>query len=151
VVIVGLGLVLRMALQRLRLQAVARLAILVALVAIVMVGLTIAGAFLRIGPLLHLSVFPMLIMANVIESFGVSQVELGTRAAIRMTLGTFGLAVVCYLIVDQTGLQGLLLAYPEGLLVTVAADVLLGKWRGVRLMEYWRFLHAAREEPGGAR
>lgn len=147
VVIVGLGILLRAALQRLRLQAVARLAILIALVSAVMGGLTLLGAVLGIGPLLHLSVFPMLIMSNVIESFASSQVELGTRQAVRMTVNTLLLSVACYLLVDRAGLQSLVLAYPELLLGTVVLDLAIGKWRGMRLLEYGRFLRTAERAP----
>jgi hypothetical protein len=140
--VVGLGVALRIALQRLRLQAVARLAILITLVAAVMGGLTLVGAFLGVGPLLHVSIFPMIIMSNVIENFAASQVELGTRRALGVTLSTLALAVVCYLVVELGGLQSLLLAYPEMLLGTVAVNVALGKWRGLRLLEYVRFRRA---------
>jgi hypothetical protein len=142
VVIVGLGVLLRSGLQHLRLQAMARLAILIALVSAVMAGLTYLGAIMGIGPLLHLSVFPMLIMSNVIESFAASQGEMGTRQAVRMTVNTLVLSIACYLIVDRAGLQSLVLAYPELLLGTVVLNVLVGKWRGVRLLEYRRFLRA---------
>jgi transglutaminase-like putative cysteine protease len=148
IAIVGLGVALRMALQRLRLQAVSRLAILIALVAAVMGGLTVVGATLGIGPLLNISIFPMVIMSNVIESFAASQVEFGTRQAVRVTATTLLLSIVCYLVVDRAGLQSLVLAFPEILLATVAFDVVLGKWRGLRLLEYARFLGAAgRERP----
>jgi len=146
IAIVGLGVVLRMALQRLQLQAVARLAILIALVAAVMAGLTVVGATLGIGPLLNISIFPMVIMSNVIESFAASQVEFGTRQALRVTVTTLLLSIVCYLVVDRAGLQSLVLAFPEILLVTVAFDVLVGKWRGLRLLEYGRFMAAVRRE-----
>jgi transglutaminase-like putative cysteine protease len=142
VAVVGLGVGLRMALQRLRLQAVARLAILITLVAAVMGGLTLVGARLGIGPLLNISIFPMIIMSNVIENFAASQVEFGTRQAVRMTVTTLLLAIACYLVVDRAGLQSLVLAFPEILLATIVFDVLLGKWRGLRLLEYVRFLGA---------
>ncbi|HZP43137.1 MAG TPA: UUP1 family membrane protein [Candidatus Binatia bacterium] len=145
--IVGIGVVLRMALLRLRLQAVSRLAILITLVAAVMAGLTVVGATLGIGPLLNISIFPMLIMSNVIENFAASQVEFGTRRAIVTAATTLGLSITCYLVVDRGGLQSLVLAYPEILLATVAFDVLLGKWRGLRVLEYVRFLRAVPEAP----
>jgi 7 transmembrane helices usually fused to an inactive transglutaminase len=74
-------------------------------------------------------------------------VELGTRQALRMTATTLGLSLVCYLVVDRGGLQSLVLAFPEILLATVVFDVLLGKWRGLRLLEYTRFLAAVRHAP----
>src|SRR5207253_2962361 len=101
VVIVGLGVLLRAGLQRLRLQAVSRLAILIALVSAVMGGLTLLGAVLGIGPLLNISIFPMVIMSNVIENFAASQVELGTAEALRMTVATLFLSVACYRVVDD--------------------------------------------------
>jgi transglutaminase-like putative cysteine protease len=140
--IVGLGVSLRVALQRLRLQAVARLAILIGLVAAVMGGLTLVGATLGIGPLLNISIFPMIIMSNVIENFAASQVEFGTAHAVRLTTTTLLLAIVCYLTVERAGLQSAVLTYPEILVATVGIDVLLGKWRGLRLLEYVRFFRA---------
>ena len=139
ITIVGGGVLLRAGLQRLRLQAVARLAILITLVAAVMAGLTFTGAALGNAPLLHVSIFPMLIMANVIENFAATQAELGLGQALRHTAGTLGLAITCYWLLDHTGLPALLLAMPELLLVAVAIDVALGRWRGVRLLEYVRF------------
>jgi transglutaminase-like putative cysteine protease len=144
VAVVGLGVALRVALQHLRLQAVARLAILITLVAAVMGGLTLVGATLGIGPLLNISIFPMVIMSNVIENFAASQVELGTRQAVAITFTTLCLSIVCYVVVDRGGLQSLVLAFPELLLGAVAFDVLLGKWRGLRLLEYARFARLAR-------
>jgi hypothetical protein len=111
-----------------------------------MAGLTLVGATLGVGPLLNISIFPMVIMSNVIENFAASQVEFGTRQALRMTATTLLLSITCYLVVDRGGLQSLVLAFPEILLATVAFDVLLGKWRGLRLLEYVRFLRAVPRE-----
>jgi hypothetical protein len=138
-VVVGVGVALRWVLQRLRLQAVARVAILITLVAGVMVVLTLVGAQLGIGPLLSISIFPMVIMSHVIEHFAATQVELGTARALRMTATTLMLSIVCYLVVEQGGLRSLVLAYPELLVAAVACDVALGRWRGLRLMEFRRF------------
>lgn len=144
VVIVGVGALVRGALQRIRLQLVARLAILIAFVAAIMAGLTVLGASFGIGALMNVSIFPMVIMSNVIENFATSQAELGTREAIRLTLNTLGLSALCYVIVEGTGLQSLLLAFPELLITALLVDVALGKWRGLRLLEYRRFFGLSR-------
>jgi hypothetical protein len=82
-------------------------------------------------------------MSNVIESFAASQVEFGTARALRMTISTLLLSIVCYLVVEYAGLQSLILAFPEILVGVIVLDVVLGKWRGLRLSEYLRFLRAA--------
>ena len=143
-VIVGVGAVVRVLLQHVRLQLVARLAILIAVVAGIMAGLTVLGASFGIGALMNVSIFPMVIMSNVIENFTTSQAEFGTREAVRLTINTLGLSAVCYLTIEGTGLQSVLLAYPELLAGALVIDVVLGKWRGLRLVEYLRFLDLTR-------
>jgi hypothetical protein len=144
VVIVGVGAFVRALLQRVRLQLVARLGILIAVVAGVMAALTVVGASFGIGALMNVSIFPMVIMSNVIENFSTSQAEFGTREAVRLTINTVGLAALCYLAIDATGLQSILLAFPELLVVAVGVDIALGKWRGLRLLEYLRFFDLTR-------
>jgi len=143
-VIVGVGAVVRALLQHVRLQLVARLAILIAVVAGIMAGLTVIGASFGIGALMNISIFPMVIMSNVIENFTTSQAEFGTREAVRLTINTLGLAALCYVTVEMTGLESMLLACPELLIGAIAIDVVLGKWRGLRLLEYARFLDLTR-------
>jgi len=144
VVIVGMGALVRAALQRIRLQLVARLSILIAFVAAIMAGLTVLGASFGVGALMNVSIFPMVIMSNVIENFATSQSELGTREAVRLTFNTLALSAICYLVVEGTGLQSMLLAFPELLIVALIVDVVLGKWRGLRLLEYRRFFSLSR-------
>ena len=143
-VIVGLGVVLRGALQWFRIQLVARLAILIALVSAMMAGLTVVGAYLGIGALLNVSIFPMVIMSNVIENFTTTQVESGTRQALRLTINTLIVCSACYLIIERGGLQSIILAFPEILLGVIALEIAIGKWRGLRLLEYARFYELAR-------
>ena len=143
-VIVGVGAFVRALLQHVRLQLVARLAILIAVVAGIMAGLTVIGASFGIGALMNVSIFPMVIMSNVIENFTTSQAEFGTREAVRLTINTLGLAALCYLAIDPTGLQSLLLAFPELLIGAIVVDIVLGKWRGLRLLEYMRFFDLTR-------
>jgi transglutaminase-like putative cysteine protease len=151
-VIVGLGVVLRSALQWVRIQLVARLAVLIALVSAMMAGLTVVGAYLGVGALLNVSIFPMVIMSNVIENFTTTQVELGTREAIRLTRNTLLVCSACYLTIEWGGLQSIVLSYPEILIGVVGLEIAIGKWRGLRLLEYVRFsdLGRAGDDTGSA-
>ena len=145
-VIVGFGVAMRGALQWVRIQLVARLAVLIALVSAAMAGLTVAGASLGIGALLNVSIFPMVIMSNVIENFTTTQIEVGTREAVRLTLNTLLVCSACYLTIEWGGLQSIVLSFPELLLGVVGLEVLIGKWRGLRLLEYLRFYDLVRRE-----
>ena len=148
-IIVGLGTGLRLALQGLRLHLVSRVAILIAVVAVSMVGLIVLGATFGIGALLHASIFPMVIMANVIENFTNTQLERGTGEALRLTFHTLIVATVSYVGIESAGLKPFVLAFPELLAVVIGVEVVLGRWRGLRLLEYVRFaqLLRSREVP----
>jgi hypothetical protein len=143
-VIVGVGVVMRSALQWFRIQLVARLAILIAMVSATMAALTVGGAYFGIGALLNVSIFPMVIMSNVIENFTTTQVESGTREALRLTINTLLVCAACYLTIELGGLQSIILSYPEILLGVIALEVVIGKWRGLRLLEYARFYDLVR-------
>jgi hypothetical protein len=147
-VIVTVGAAVRILLQRLRLLLVSRLAILIATVAGLMAGLTILGASLGVGPLINISIFPMVIMSSVIENFASSQFEFGTREAVRLTLNTLLLACLCYFVIARAGLQSVVLAYPEIIAGAIVLNVLLGKFRGLRLLEYVRFAALGRQRLG---
>jgi len=143
-VIVGCGVLMRSALQWIRIQLVTRLAILIALVSAMMAALTVGGAYLGLGALLNVSIFPMVIMANVIENFTTTQVELGTREALRLTVNTLVVCSACYATIELGGLQSIFLSFPELLGGVIVLEVLIGKWRGLRLLEYARFYDLAR-------
>ena len=132
--------------QWFRIQLVARLAILIALVSATMAALTVGGAYFGIGALLNISIFPMVIMSNVIENFTTTQVESGTREALRLTFNTLLVCSTCYLAIEVGGVQSIVLSFPEILLGVILLEVLIGKWRGLRLVEYARFYDLLRRE-----
>ncbi len=149
-VIVGVGTVMRSALAWFRIQLVARLAILIAMVSATMAALTVAGAYFGVGALLNVSIFPMVIMSNVIENFTTTQVEMGTREALRLTANTLLVCSACYLTIELGGLQSIILSFPETLVAVIVLEALIGKWRGLRLLEYLRFRDLARRERSAA-
>ena len=142
---VGIGGGLRLALHRLRLHLAARVAILIAVVAVSMAGMTIVGAQLGIGALLQVGIFPVVIIANMIENFINRQLERGTREALRLTFNTLMVALVSYECIENTDLRPLVLAFPEILVVIMGLEVWIGCWRGIRFVEYWRFARVLRQ------
>ena len=81
----------------------------------------------------------MVIMANIIENFTNTQLERGTREALRLTLHTLLVATVSYAGIESAGLKPIVLTFPELLVAVIGVELLLGRWRGLRLLEYVRF------------
>jgi len=114
-------------------------------VAIILSAVSFAVLILMgIGAAFHIAftretVFLLLVMSTLSESFLNLKTEQGWKSAILGVFETIVAALLCVFIVQWAAFQSLILAYPELILLTLPINVLLGKWTGLRLVEYFRF------------
>ena len=88
----------------------------------------------------NISVFAILISALLVEDF--IRVSLGKslKTALTLTAETLFLALVSYTLMVVVPLGGVAYNYPDiYLLVILVANILLGRFGGLRLLEIWRF------------
>ena len=137
--IVALGLAMRFYLEKLRLLLVPRLAAVLTIVVLLMVGLSVIGHRLGIEIGLSVALFPMVIMAMTIERMSIVWEERGPAEALKEGLGTMLAAALIYLVMIQPIVKYLVLVFPELLLVLLAATILMGRYTGYRLTELFRF------------
>jgi hypothetical protein len=83
-------------------------------------------------------------MVALAEQFVSAQIEQGFSAAVFLTTETLVLSIVTYYLVSWDPFQSLILAYPELIFLTLIINFLLGRWTGLRLMEYYRFRQVRR-------
>ena len=129
----------RLALQRLELLHSPTLAILLAAVTMTMLTLSLVAQRFGIAELAKLSVFPIAVLAITAERFYLSLAEHGTRTAVKELAGTMTVIVGCNVVMNSLALQILVSGFPEVLLLVVAANMVLGRWVGLRALEYLRF------------
>lgn len=129
----------RWAFHRLRLLHSPSLAILLAAVALTLLGTALAAEAAGIRKLAYVSLFPIAVLAITAERFFLSLTEKGARTACKELFGTLFVMGACYVVMNSLALQILLIGFPEVLLVFVAVDVYLGRWVGLRVSEYLRF------------
>ena len=132
-------------LERLRLLHTPKLAIMMTSAILVMMTLSIAGVRIGWFELAHITLFPIAILTITAERFVVIQTEQGFIQAFRLLLTTFLAVGLCYWVMDSLFLQSLVLVFPEFLLVLIGLNLWLGKWIGIRLLEYIRFRNLIRE------
>ena len=83
---------------------------------------------------------PLFILILLAEDFMRVQVGKSAKAAINLTTETLILAFASYLILTFVPFERFALLNPELLLIAVALfDFVLGKYIGLRFLEYWRF------------
>jgi len=130
----------RFLLRRFRLLYLPRMALVLTATSFAVLGLfAIGGLFLKQTGTLAFSVFPILILVSLAEQFVESQIRLGFREAVLLTVETLFLSVAATLIIQWDALQSLVVGFPEIILATIPINILLGRWTGLRITEYFRF------------
>ena len=129
----------RLVLERLKLLHSPTLAILLAVVVISMLGTSLVADRLELEELARIAYFPIAVMAIASERLYLSLVERGTKEAMLHFSGTVVVVLACYVVMNSLAIQVLVSGFPEVLLLAIAANIYLGRWVGVRLLELWRF------------
>lgn len=140
VFIIAIAMIGRRLLRRMRLQYLPRIALLLWFVSLGIFALLAISPYLGVKELVTISIFPILLLVLFAETFISSRIGLGLRKAVEMTTETIILAVICFLVLSLESLQSFAILNPEMTVIGVAVfDIFLGKYVGLRLLEYWRF------------
>ncbi|MEM8773120.1 MAG: UUP1 family membrane protein [Pseudomonadota bacterium] len=139
-----IGLALRFYLERLQLLLVPRLGVVVIFIVMAMAAITIALTNTNQAIGLSISLFPIVILTMTIERMSIVWEESSASDAIKQGLGSLIVAAVTYLAMTNDHVEYLMYQYPELLLVLMGLCVLMGRYTGLRLSEFWRFRELAR-------
>ena len=139
VTVIAIGPITRILLKRFRLLYLPRVAIVITIVSLSTLIILIFGGLLQRTGLASVSIFPILIMVALVEKFVSTQIEKGARTAIVLSIETLIISLFCYALVSWSELVGLVQKYPWVVLITILINIALGKWTGLRLIEYIRF------------
>ncbi|MDX1461197.1 MAG: inactive transglutaminase family protein, partial [Xanthomonadales bacterium] len=139
VLIVGVGLTFRFYLERLRLLLVPRLASVLIIVVMLMAAVSVLSHNLDVEVGLSVALFPMVIIAMVIERMSIVWEEHGPANAMLDGIGSLAIAVIAYLVMGIDLLAWWVVVFPELLLVVLGLTIALGRYTGYRLTELIRF------------
>ncbi|UCD83048.1 MAG: hypothetical protein JSW26_14865 [Desulfobacterales bacterium] len=137
--LVGIGLLIRLYLEHLKLLVVPRLAAILIVVIGLMAFLSVLTNKLDLQRGLSVALFPMVILTMTIERMAIVWDELGAFETIKQGVGSIIAAVIAYLIMSIKYVEYLVFVFPELLLLLLAATILLGRYSGFRLLEFRRF------------
>lgn len=149
--IIGIGLFLvivfvstfaRISMRRLKvkLQYLPRMALILLMVVFGILGVLFLSPMIRIPELTNVSIFPVLILVLLAEDFSRVQLGKSAKVAINLTTETLILALGSYIFLTMKIVQHAALLHPEAFVIMVIiVDIVLGKYLGLRVMEYVRF------------
>ncbi|RME15332.1 MAG: transglutaminase [Bdellovibrio sp.] len=129
---------LRIFFEALDLMHTPKLSAMLTLVVALLIGLSILSVHSPLN-LTHVSLFPIAILTLTSERFSITIEEKGYLKAFSIMLQTLFVTAVCYAFMSSLFLQTLFLAFPEIGVLIVGANIILGRWVGLRLVEFWRF------------
>lgn len=129
----------RYGIQSLRLLHSPTLAILLAVVVLSMLTTSFVADDFGLDRLARVTYFPIAVMAIAAERFYLAMAEESFKTALVQMGGTLLVVMACYVVMNSLAIQVLMGAFPEVLLLVVAANVYLGRWIGIRVLEFWRF------------
>lgn len=130
---------IRKAVDALHLLHSPKMGIMLTVVIIMMLGMTAVAVKLGFFEVAHITLFPIAILAITAERFALIETEQGLGKAVRILFTTLLVMAAAYLVMESLFMQSLILAFPELLLVVIAMHMWLGKWMGIRAVEYIRF------------
>ena len=137
--VILMGMVIRFLLKKLRILYLPRVAIMLSIIAVAILALLGLGGSMQRTGLASVSIFPILIMITIVEKFVTTQIEKGNRVALLLAVETLIISIAGYYLASWSFLVKIIVAFPWLVLFTIPVNILLGKWRGLRISEYIRF------------
>lgn len=147
-----IGMSTRYVLKNINLLFMPKLAIVVIMITLSLFALLIAGIALKLlnSQFISLAIFPMLILGSLTEKFTSIQTEAGFLKTLWLTLQTVFSAIIAYIVVGGAidfanfsfswdFLRSFMRHYPESIFLFLLMNIGLGKWTGLKLVEYIRF------------
>ncbi len=132
----------RMFVKRLKLQYLPRTALLLWFVSIGVFGMLLAAPYLlRVGiDLASVTIFPLLVLILLSENFTEVTFSSSQSRAVELTIETVALAVASTLLIRTETIQNMVILNPEiTMLIVFVANILVGRYTGLRVSEYFRF------------
>ena len=130
----------RMAIKKARIPYLPKLAVLIWLISIAVLGLLIMSPMIGLERLMNVGIFPIMIFVLLAETFIETQITRSVSTSLGMTMETIILAFIAYKLMSSTWIQNQILLQPEiSAILILGLDLLIGKYKGLRLSEVWRF------------
>lgn len=138
-IITALGLSLRSYLEHLKLQMLPRLSVVLTFVVVLIAAISLFSHKLGLERGLSVALFPMVILTMTIERMSITWEERGGSHAIKVAIGTLLAASLAYLLMSIPELAYFIFTFPAVLMILVGFMLAMGRYRGYRLTELFRF------------
>lgn len=138
-IVILVSYILRIFFERTHLLYIPKVALLISLLSFAFLGIIWFVLYTESNISIALAIFPMMVMSTMSEKFISTQSEEGIKSAFLATLETIVVCIIAYYLVTLNYFSNLIISLPELIILPILATLMLGKFSGLRLTEYFRF------------
>lgn len=125
--------------KRIRLQYLPKMSIILTVVALSVLIMLALGAYFEKFGFISVDILSLLLIITVAEQFISLFVKKGGKSALILSIYTVLGSVLAYFIISFKIFQDLMLKFPWVALVTLIINIVIGRWTGLRISEYFKF------------
>ena len=130
----------RMVVRKIKIPYLPKLSMIIWIVSISVMAFIMGSPVLGLTRLMTVGIFPILLFVLLAETFIEAQITRSLKISLFMTAETVVLALIAYRIMGAPWIQEQVLLHPElSVTLILLVDYIIGKYKGLRLMELWRF------------
>ena len=130
----------RMVVKKIRIPYLPKLSMSLWIVSMMVMIFLMGSPSLGLNRLIGVGIFPILLFVLLAETFIEAQITRSLKISFFMTAETVVLALIAYRIMSAPWVQEQVLLHPEtSVMLILFVDYIIGKYKGLRLMELWRF------------
>jgi hypothetical protein len=135
-----IGIFSRMIISKLRIHYLSRLSLVICISTIASLALLYFMTLFDFSrPYIAQNALPIILVISFCETFVSTQIQKGFRTGIYLFVETLFISIIGYLIISSAWARDFVLQFPYIILLTLVLNYLIGKWKGLRLYEVWRF------------
>ncbi len=125
--------------KKIKLHYLPKMSIILSIVAIGIFSLLTLGAYFNRHGFTQIDTLPLLLLITVSEQMISMYNKKGRKTAYLLSFSTLLFSCLTYAFISWGSLQDFLLKYPFISLLTLIATFAIGRWKGFRIKEYFRF------------
>ena len=137
--ILVVSLMTRKFIKRYRMMYIPRMSIVMIVISLLILLMLLLATYFNVSNIIAISIFPMFLLINVVERFVSLVGEKDLKIASQVIFEVVVVAFIAYLLADNAYVRTVMLAFPELVFALLFVNFFLGRWKGLRIVEYIRF------------
>lgn len=129
----------RFILKKVRVMQLPKMALSLFIVSLIVFFSLFISASYGILAVQSISIFPILVFILLSDKIVMLQLQKNLKETFYITGITIGIALIGYALLLYEPLRNMILLYPELILLLIPVNILIGRYFGLRLTEYFRF------------